>query len=174
VRAAPGIKMQPIMPWTNRAPEEAQDDPEQWSGSTVEEEPEVKSETAELLAEVNAVARHLRDLQDRLSSEHLAVAREVPEPVVEVAPPTAGLHGHKHEADEASRRVQAIIGAAERTAAEIRSRAETDAVRIRDQAEADETRIFESIEGMRPAIVDLQHALERVMEALAAVFADRE
>lgn len=162
------------MPWTNRASEEAQDEPEQWSRASVEEETEVKTETADLLAEVNAVARHLRDLQERLSTEHLAVVREGPEVDVEIAPPAPGLRGHKHEADEASRRVQAIIGAAERTAAEIRSRAEADAARIRQQAEADEGRIFESIEGLRPAIVELQQALERVMDALGVVFAYRE
>jgi hypothetical protein len=164
------------MPWTNRASEEGQDEPEQWSRSSIDEEGEGRSETADLLAEVNAVARHLRDLQERLSTEHLAVVHDPAEEVreVELAPQAGALQTHKHEADEASRRVQAIIGAAERTAAEIRSRAETDAVRIRDQAEADEGRIFESIEGLRPAIVDLQHALERVMEAIGVVFAYRE
>ena len=140
--------------------------------------------TGELLAEVNAVAQHLRDLQSRLGAYGHRGGEEGP----------GGEHGSRIQAQEESRpppsdgphespaaaaRATAIIGAAEATAAEITARAEAAAAeilasaeaagaRIREEARVDERRLFEAIDALRPATAELQQALERVHDAAVA------
>lgn len=161
------------MAWPRRSAEDA----EQGEGVTTAKTPTVDATLEpDLLAEVKAVADHLRELEARLNRRSNGLAgRSTAEPGVAPAaemPRARDLSDElqaERDAEDASQRVQRIISAAEATAAEIRARAEADGARIRDAAHADGRRLFEAIEALRPATLELEHALDRVLSALGEI-----
>lgn len=137
---------------------------------------QVVSATVEpdLLAEVKAVADHLRELEARLNRRaHPPLGnREAGVADHAEVPKANGMSDEaraERDAEDASQRVQRIISAAEATATEIRERAEADAARIRDAAHADGRRLFDAVGALRPATMELEAVLDRVLSTLADV-----